>query len=99
MLITPMGWHVGDIQNFTVWSQALSDHGLVNIYTSSTANYPPLTYVLMGISQRLFEWVSPHELPGSSMWLFFFKLPLILADALVLGLAMHFAQTYKLLEQ
>jgi hypothetical protein len=79
LAIAPLGAHPGDFATLTGWAQAIAHHGLLNIYQTSDANYPPLALALLGGSRWLYGLVTPGD-PVGPLWMILLKLPAILAD-------------------
>jgi dolichyl-phosphate-mannose-protein mannosyltransferase len=80
LAIAPWGGHLDDLASLTRWATAIRAHGLLAVYATSDANYPPLTLALLGLSARLHSFLRPAAPLTGPLWLLLLKLPSILAD-------------------
>ena len=84
--LAPMRGHVHDLTQLKAWVQAAVEGNPLTIYSSSSANYPPLALlplVVMGWIWRLF---SPGFDLASEGFTALIKVPAILADLATAGL-------------
>jgi|GEM_PF-1220522 len=86
LLIAPLGAHPGDLSIFTYWTAVLAKHGWLAAYTIPDTNYPPLGMLLLWLPHQTLELLRLSAPTGSPLWLICFKLPMILADLLVIAL-------------
>lgn len=80
--IAPWWGHPGDINHFFVgWAEAIQQHGWINVYQTSSANYPPLSMALIGAAAWLEGIFGTGLSPEANLrlWRVLFKLPGILA--------------------
>jgi len=59
LALAPWTVHPGDVPELSAWADALAAHGWVDLYAASSANYPPLGTLLVGLSAALFRLAAP----------------------------------------
>jgi len=72
-----------DLGLYIKWGLAMVEHGWLNVYSASTANYPPLAVAVMNITAWLAHLLTPSTVnpdAGNYLWRIVMKLPAILAD-------------------
>ncbi|MBN1314691.1 MAG: glycosyltransferase family 39 protein [Anaerolineales bacterium] len=80
--LLPMRGHVFDINQFKTWALAAETHGLLAIYSTSSANYPPLALIPLALAGKVYRSISPDfDLSADSLTVLI-KLPPIFADLL-----------------
>ena len=83
--IAPSGGHPGDLPVLARWSMAAQQHGWLNLYATSDANYPPLGTAMISSTAAAFGILRPNVaiVAGDPLWLLLLKLPAILSDTLL----------------
>jgi dolichyl-phosphate-mannose-protein mannosyltransferase len=95
LIIAPLGAHPGDLPIFMAWAAAMQEHGWQAVYTTSGANYPPLGMLLIDLSHRSHALLMPGAPVGGAGWMILFKLPSIVSDLLIIGLAARLRPTAR----
>lgn len=84
--LAPMRGHVHDVAQLKTWAQIAATQDPRTIYSSSTANYPPLALLPLAAAGSLYRaWFSP-DFQDSDHWTALIKLPAIAADLVTAGL-------------
>ena len=78
--LAPHRGHVHDITQFKEWTRLLVMQNPLAIYSSSTANYPPLALLPLDAMGQLYRRLVSPEMVDSAMLTALLKLPAILAD-------------------
>jgi dolichyl-phosphate-mannose-protein mannosyltransferase len=84
--LAPMRGHIHDIAQFKAWISAGLENPPWRIYSTSTANYPPLGVLPLLVMGALHRWVWPHAGLEASSLTALLKLPAIAADLALAGL-------------
>lgn len=89
LVLAPMRGHVFDITQFKVWVQAIHQNGLLAVYGTSSANYPPLSLLPLAAVGGVYSFISQNFDPATTGLTVLIKLPAILADLLAVGVIAH----------
>ena len=84
--LAPMRGHVHDVTQLKTWAQAAVTQDPLTIYSTSSANYPPLALLPLAGMGALYRLFSPEFDLASASLTALIKLPAILADLLTAGL-------------
>ena len=84
--LAPQRGHVHDITQFKAWVSAGLENPPWQLYSVSTANYPPLSVLPLLAMGALHRWIWPTVGPEAASLTALLKLPAIAADLVVVGL-------------
>ncbi len=87
--LAPARGHVHDLDQFKAWTEAALAHGPLQVYSGSTANYPPLAMLPLMAMGAFYQALPIPDDADASLFTALLKLPTITADLLTTLIIFH----------